>query len=106
MAYEVCLSLTHSGTVVFRGLTFGEGLGPIFLDRVSCSSNSPSLLECDSNPLGVHTCSHSQDVGIQCICKGSPVSRLSLSFLYFHTPKSFIPGEPGYEAKLRSIKFS
>ena len=52
---------------MLRDLSFGEGLGPIFLDRVSCSSNSPSLLECDGNPLGVHTCSHSQDVGVQCI---------------------------------------
>ena len=61
--------LTLVGSVVLRDLSFGEGVGPIFLDRVSCSSDSPTLLECDSNPLGVHTCSHSQDVGVQCIGK-------------------------------------
>ena len=52
---------------MLRNLTFGEGLGPIFLDRVTCSSEQLTLLECDSSPVGVHTCSHSQDVGIQCI---------------------------------------
>ena len=60
---------------MFRDLSFGDGSGPIFLDRVSCSSNSSSLLECDSNPLGVHTCSHSQDVGVQCIGKANQVSQ-------------------------------
>ena len=55
------------GSRIFRDLTFGEGLGPIFLDRVTCSSEQLTLLECDSSPIGVHTCSHSQDVGIQCI---------------------------------------
>ena len=65
---------------MLRNLSFGEGLGPIFLDRVSCASNSPNLLECDSNPLGVHTCSHSQDVGVQCIGEEIPsFSRLLLN---------------------------
>ena len=61
---------------MFRDLSFGEGAGPIFLDRVSCSSNSPTLLECDSNPLGVHTCSHSQDIGVQCIGKFTTIEFL------------------------------
>ena len=65
---------------MLRDLPFGEGLGPIFLDRVSCASNSPNLLECDSNPLGVHTCSHSQDVGVQCIGEEIPsISKLLLN---------------------------
>ena len=71
----VVIVAMFSGSVVFRDLSFGEGVGPIFLDRVSCSSNSPSLLECASNPLGIHTCSHSQDVGVQCIGKANPVSQ-------------------------------
>ena len=58
---------TYTGSRVFRDLTFGEGSGPIFLDRVTCSSKNITLLECDSNPVGVHECSHSQDVGVQCI---------------------------------------
>ena len=54
---------------MYRDLTFGKGYGPIFLDRVICSSDTITLLECDSSPVGVHTCSHSQDVGVQCIGK-------------------------------------
>ena len=56
---------------MFRDLSYGEGVGPIFLDRVTCSSNNLTLLECDSSPVGIHTCSHSQDVGVQCIGKQS-----------------------------------
>ena len=52
---------------MFRDLAYGEGSGPIFLDRVTCSSDNTNLLDCDSSPLGVHTCSHAQDVGVQCI---------------------------------------
>ena len=55
------------GSRVFRNLQFGEGAGPIFLSRVTCTSSDLRLLECDSDPIGIHTCSHSEDVGIQCI---------------------------------------
>ena len=54
---------------MFRDLTFGEGSGPIFLERVKCSSDQVALLDCDSNPVGLHMCSHSQDTGVQCIGK-------------------------------------
>ena len=52
---------------MFRNLSFGEGSGPIFLSRVTCTSSDLELLDCDSDPIGIHTCSHSEDVGIQCI---------------------------------------
>ena len=69
---------------MLRDLSFGEGLGPIFLDRVTCSSNSSSLLECDSNPLGVHTCSHSQDVGVQCIGKANQIHKNAVKIKIYY----------------------
>jgi hypothetical protein len=49
------------------GGTFGEGVGPIFLNQLRCGSNDTNLLECESGqPHGLVTCSHSLDVGVQC----------------------------------------
>ena len=53
-------------------LGFGPGSGPIFLEGLTCSPNSTNLLDCADNPIGVHTCDHSQDTGIRCIGKGIP----------------------------------
>ena len=39
--------------------------GPIFLDDLFCDSSDTDLLEC-SRTVGVVTCSHSEDVWIQC----------------------------------------
>ena len=46
-----------------------EGSGPIFLDRLDCTPNDTSLLECRSfavYSLGLPQCDHSQDVSIRC----------------------------------------
>ena len=45
----------------------GEQMGPILLDHVRCSGEESDLLQCDHSM--VHTCSHSDDVGIICHCK-------------------------------------
>ncbi len=57
-----------SGSEVFRGAAFGEGIGPIFLEQLVCRGEETELLECaPRSPLGVHSCSHSQDAGVKCI---------------------------------------
>ncbi len=57
-----------SGTEAFRGAYFGEGSGPIFLDKLTCSGQESMLLDCDTRtPHGVHSCEHSQDAGVKCI---------------------------------------
>ena len=46
-----------------------EGSGPIFLDRLDCTPNDTSLLDCHSfavYSLGLPQCDHSQDVSIRC----------------------------------------
>ncbi len=46
---------------------FGEGSGPIFLEGLTCSSESSNLVQCADNPIGVHRCTHSQDTGVRCL---------------------------------------
>lgn len=53
--------------MAFRGAFFGEGIGPIFMERYDCSGGSNSLLECALRPIGIHTCDHSNDAGVECI---------------------------------------
>ena len=46
-----------------------EGSGPIFLDRLDCTQDDTSLLECRSfsvYSLELPQCDHSQDVSIRC----------------------------------------
>ena len=45
---------------------FGRGTGSILLDQVACTGTETRLVNCPSNPLGVHDCSHSEDAGVTC----------------------------------------
>ena len=45
---------------------------PIHLDQVECTGQESALLECPSQPVGVHNCVHPEDVTITCtdgVCK-------------------------------------
>lgn len=55
------------GTVAFRGAFYGEGTGPIFLERYDCNEDDARFLDCAERPIGVHTCDHSNDAGVKCI---------------------------------------
>ena len=56
-----------SPPIARRGAYFGEGSGPIFLDQVKCSGTETSLLSCTRfSALGLHSCDHSLDAGVQC----------------------------------------
>ena len=52
---------------MFRTAHFGEGSGPIFLHSFICNGSEEDLLSCASGIIGVHTCDHSRDAGVQCI---------------------------------------
>ena len=53
--------------------SFGVGSGPIFLDEVDCSETDSMLLQCNTfTPVGIHSCTHSQDVAI--LCEGTVLS--------------------------------
>ena len=45
---------------------FGPGVGPIFLDNVSCRGSETKLANCTHNGVGNHSCSHLQDAGVIC----------------------------------------
>lgn len=46
---------------------FGEGVGPIFLNQLSCDESNLGILECDRQSfLGVVDCSHARDAGVIC----------------------------------------
>ena len=51
-----------------RNAYYGQGTGPIWLNRLYCTGSESSLLNCNraydiGNPYG---CSHSEDVSIMC----------------------------------------
>ena len=61
------LLIIFLGTEAFRGAFFGEGTGPIFLERYDCNEGEDRFLDCALPPIGVHSCDHSSDAGVKCI---------------------------------------
>ena len=55
-----------TGAIARSGAYFGRGTGAILLDQVACTGTETRLVNCRSNPLGVHDCSHSEDAGVTC----------------------------------------
>lgn len=49
--------------------TTSPGVGPIFLDRIDCSEDDNTILDCSLNTFVDQSCDHSRDVGIKCIGK-------------------------------------
>ena len=68
---------TYVAAEVLRG-GFFPGTGPIFLDQLNCNGLESSLLDCSSRlQLGLYTCDHSQDIGVQCTGMCMLLSRIS-----------------------------
>ncbi|XP_019411077.1 PREDICTED: neurotrypsin-like [Crocodylus porosus] len=66
-ATVVCRQLGYSGTAKAKIMAyFGEGHGPIHLDKVECSGSERALEECTKSDSGIHNCLHSEDAGVIC----------------------------------------
>ena len=58
-----------TGATAVLSAQFGQGTGPILLDNVNCGGREARLVDCPSNPLGVHNCQHFEDAGVRCQSK-------------------------------------
>ena len=45
---------------------FGMGAGDIFLDDIVCAGHEKSLLDCTTSSVGMHSCTHAEDAGVEC----------------------------------------
>ena len=64
--YPFSVDYTHAVVEVFGQASFGEGVGPIWLNNVACSGAENMLLNCDFSGLIVSSCTHSEDAGVRC----------------------------------------
>ena len=48
---------------------FGQGIGQIWLDDVSCSGHEASIESCSHSGWNVHNCVHSEDASVICSSK-------------------------------------
>ena len=64
--YAALSAICNTGGTPYSNAFFGAGIGPIYLDDVSCTSSASQLLECSSRPILAHNCDHSVDAGVGC----------------------------------------
>ena len=60
------LLLVPTGAVPLHEGYFGVGTGDILLDDIVCTGHEKSLLECAVSTVGMHSCTHVEDAGVQC----------------------------------------
>lgn len=68
-ASVVCrqLGYRYNGTRLLPISDFSRGSGPIFIDELRCRGEEERVENCPQPPVGLHSCTHSQDTAIRCI---------------------------------------
>ncbi|XP_030309222.1 scavenger receptor cysteine-rich type 1 protein M130 [Calypte anna] len=78
-AEVVCKQLGCGSAVsALSEAAFGEGTGPIWLEKVHCKGTELSLWDCPAEPLFSKTCDHKEDAAVDCsgmIEKTAPPTR-------------------------------
>ena len=62
----VCVINFAGAVALFSGFPNGAIGQSIFLDSVQCVGTEATLASCPHQPIGVHDCSHVEDVGVRC----------------------------------------
>ncbi|NXR11536.1 WC11 protein, partial [Semnornis frantzii] len=92
-ANVVCKQLGCGSAVsALSEAAFGEGTGPIWLEKVHCKGTELSLWDCSAQPLLSKNCDHKEDAAVN--CSGySPLGHqaLYLLLLHFHSDPSHHP---------------
>jgi len=57
------------GSTALSQAAFGQGTGAILLDNVACRGTETRLVDCPSNPIGIHNCVHAEDASVRCVGK-------------------------------------
>lgn len=57
----------RAGATVKAYAEYGNGVGSIWLDDVSCVGNETSVVNCTHSEWGTHDCTHAEDVGVVCV---------------------------------------
>ena len=65
----VCRQLGFTGANAVRNRVYGEGSGPILLSDVRCYGKESYIWDCSHRGWNKHNCNHSQDAGVECLCK-------------------------------------
>jgi hypothetical protein len=48
-------------------MVFGQGTGPVWLNKLGCHGNEMSILQCSQSQYGNNVCHHSLDIGLICM---------------------------------------
>ena len=68
-ATVACRQLGFSNYITHYYNSSNSGSGSIWLSELDCEGDESTLFLCKANPIGDHSCSHSQDISIECFCK-------------------------------------